>query len=201
MPPAGEVQAAGAAPRRSGRIPPREPARSALARVLQRHVATETEMSSNLARPPSYLHSVQSIEIDAPVTTVFSRWTRYEELPLLTRSVRRIKCIDASQILWDAEVGGRQVVWEARVVEEVPQKLVRWESRWGASHRGEVRFEALGDGRTRLEVEIVFRPRGLIERLGARLGLMDLHLRRDLECFRYALEREAREPSPAEGSA
>lgn len=158
-------------------------------------------MSWNIGKPSEHFRSVQSIEIDAPVEAVFSRWTRYEELPPLTRSVRRIKCIDASQILWDAEIGGRQVVWEARVLESVPQKIVRWESRWGAPNRGEVRFEVLADDRTRLEVEIGFRPRSLLERLGARLGLMDLHLKRDLECFRYGLEREVRERSPAEGSA
>lgn len=144
-------------------------------------------------------HAIASTEIDAPTDAVFDRWTRYEELPRLTRSVRRVKCIDASQILWDAEIAGRQVVWEARVVEHVPPKLVRWESRWGAANRGEVRFEVLSDGGTRLEVEIEFRPRSLLERLGARLGLLDLPLRRDLERFRYAVEREARQ-SPA-GSA
>jgi uncharacterized membrane protein len=157
-------------------------------------------MSSNLAKPSEF-RSVQTIEITAPAADVFRRWTRYEELPRLTYGVRRVKCIDASQILWDAEIGGRQVVWEARVVEHVPQKLVRWESRWGAPNRGEVRFEVLADGRTRLEVEIEFRPRGLLERLGARLGMMDRHLKRDLECFRYALEKEARQSSPAEASA
>jgi len=158
-------------------------------------------MFSNLAKPPERFHSVQSIEIAAPVDAVFLRWTRYEELPQLTHSVRRVKCIDARQILWDAEIGGRQVVWEARVVECVPQKLVRWESRWGAPNRGEARFEVLVDGRTRFEVEIEFRPRSPLERLGARLGLMDRHLRRDLERFRYAVERDLREPSPARGSA
>jgi uncharacterized membrane protein len=151
-------------------------------------------------RSPSF-RSVQSIEIDAPVEAVFARWTRYEELPRFIRSVRRVKCIDASQILWDAEIGGRQVVWEARVLESVPQKLVRWESRWGAANRGEVRFEVLPGGRTRLEVEVEIRPQGLLERLGARLGLLDLHLKRDLERFAYAVEREIRESPPAPGPA
>ena len=158
-------------------------------------------MFSKLARPTRSFRSVQSIEIDAPVAAVFARWTRYEELPRFSLSVRRVKCIDASQILWDAEIGGRQVVWEARVLESVPQKRVRWESRSGAPNRGEVHFEVLPDGRTRLEVDIEFRPRTLSERLGARLGLVDLHLRRDLERFRHVVEQGSPELASARGRA
>lgn len=132
---------------------------------------------------------IESVEIDAPVDRVFALWTRYEELPGRTGSVRRVKCIDPSQILWDVDVGGRQLVWEAGVVECVPQKLVRWKTRWGASHRGELRFESLPDDRTRLEVEIEYRPRGLIEHLGAWLGLVDHQVHRELCRFRYSVER------------
>jgi uncharacterized membrane protein len=131
---------------------------------------------------------IESIEMDAPVDRVFARWTHYEELPRLLGSVRRVKCIDASQILWDVDIAGRQLVWEARVVECVPQKLVRWESHWGASHRGELRFEALPGGRSRLEVEIELHPRGLLEYLGAWLGLVDRQVRRDLGRFRHRVE-------------
>jgi uncharacterized membrane protein len=137
---------------------------------------------------------IESVDIDAPVDRVFALWTRYEELPGRTGGVRRVKCIDASQILWDVDIGGRQLVWEASIVECVPPKLLRWETRWGASHRGQLRFEALPGDRTRLKVEIDYRPQGLIEHLGAWLGIVDHHVSRELRRFRQAVERSADRP-------
>lgn len=131
----------------------------------------------------------ESIEIDEGVACVFAHWDRVEDFPLFMDSVRRTKRIDAERVLWDVDISGHQVVWEARIVERIPEKLIRWESSWGASHAGEARFEALVDERTRLTIAIEFRPQGRLERLGARIGLTDLQLRRDLERFRHYVER------------
>lgn len=136
----------------------------------------------------------EDIEICAPTARVYERWTRYEDLPRLLENVRRIQRIDEQRVLWDADVAGRQVVWEARIVEQVPPKRVRWESTWGAANRGEASFEELSDGRTRLTIEMVFETGGPLEALGARLGLVDLQVRRDLSRFRDALEAERRDP-------
>jgi uncharacterized membrane protein len=132
----------------------------------------------------------EEIEIGAPTAVVYERWNRYEDLPDLLENVRRIHRIDEQRVLWEADVAGRQVVWEARIVEQVPPKRVRWESTWGAANRGEVSFEELPDDRTRVTIEMVFETDGPLEALGARLGLVDLQVRRDLARFRDALESE-----------
>jgi uncharacterized membrane protein len=131
------------------------------------------------------------IEIAAPVEQVFGQWSQYETFPYVVESVRRIKRVDDQHILWDVDIAGRQVVWVARVVEYDPEKRIRWRSDEGASHSGEVRFEALPGDRTRLSVEMAFRPRGVLETLGARLGLVDAQVGRDLACFRRFVERRA----------
>lgn len=125
---------------------------------------------------------------------VFARWSRCEDFPGLMESVRRTKRIDERRSLWDVDILGRQVVWEAQLVESVPQERIRWASSWGAPHAGEVRFEALAEGGTRVSVAIEYRPRGLVEQLGARLGVVDLHVQRDLALFRRSVEREPVRP-------
>lgn len=142
----------------------------------------------------------RSIEIDAERERVFERWTRYEDLPSVMESVRRIKCIDPRRLLWDVDVGGRQVVWEARVVEAIPGSLVRWRSTWGTPNAGAVSFEALPDRGTHLRVEIEFEPRGLLENLGARLRLVDAHVDRDLSCFKKFVESLPRDEDLAHAS-
>ena len=132
--------------------------------------------------------TIRSIDLEAPVDRVYRLWARYEDLPRILESVRRTQCITQTRVLWDVDLAARQVVWEARIVEQIPDKLVRWESTWGARNAGLVRFEALGERSTRLTVEIRYEPRSLVERLGARLGLVDRHVRRDLARFRAFVE-------------
>jgi len=140
----------------------------------------------------------RSIEIEAPRASVFAWWTRYETLPRILDSVRRAKCVNGSHALWDVEIAGRQLVWESEFVER-PGRSVRWRSVWGARTRGELRLVDLGEGRTRLEVEIEYHPRGWLERLGARLGVVEACVTHDLARFRRFAEARARAERNAAG--
>jgi uncharacterized membrane protein len=142
---------------------------------------------------PGTLRTRCSIEIDAAVPEVFGAWSRFEELPRWTAGLRHAKRIDARHILWDAEIFGHQVVWEAEIVELVPDKRIRWASCRGAPNAGEVTFEELPGGRTRVSVDVRYRPQGFLERTGARLGLLTLRIRRDLDRLRRVVEAA---PSP-----
>jgi uncharacterized membrane protein len=133
----------------------------------------------------------RKVEIDVAVDLVYAQWCRWEEMPYIMDGVRRTKVVDAAHVLFDAEVAGRQVVWEAEIVERVPEKLIRWESRWGASNAGEVRFSAPSERRTQLSVMIEFEPRSWLGRVGAWLGLVGLQLQHDLSCFGAFVERAA----------
>lgn len=132
-----------------------------------------------------------AIEIDAPVDRAFALWTRYESLPRLLESVRRTKIIDDRRVLWDVDIGGQQLVWEARILALEPDTRIRWESTWGTPNRGELCFERLLGERARMTVSIDYGPRGLLEHIGARLGLVDWNVRRDLERFRRFAESPA----------
>ena len=116
-------------------------------------------------------------EIDVEPGRAFELWTRYSDLPRAIACVRRIQRIGAGRTLWDVDVGGYQLVWEAWVTEQSPGRSLRWTSRWGTPNQGEIRFEPLPDGRSRAIVEIEYAPSGLLERLGARLGIV----RREIE--------------------
>lgn len=135
-----------------------------------------------------HFHLVETLVIDADVGRVFAQWRHFEALPRIMENVRRSRCITPDRVLWDVDINGHQVVWEAHIIACVPEKLIRWESTWGAPNWGEVRFEALPGPRTRLGVEIEYQPQGLLEHIGARLGLADLHVRRDMDRFRRHVE-------------
>jgi uncharacterized membrane protein len=131
----------------------------------------------------------ESIEIDADVGSTFAGWSHFEDFPRFLHSIRRTRRIDAQRFLWDIDIAGHQVVWDARIVERVPAKLVRWQSSDDAPDRGEIQFQALEPGRSRLTVEIAFWPRRMLARLFAHLGLVDRIVHRELERFRDFVER------------
>ena len=152
---------------------------------------------TNIERQARRTRYSTSIDIDAPVAVVFACWDRVEDFPRVMENVRRTKRIDEHTVLWDVDMLGRQLVWEARVLEREPDKRIRWTSRWGAPNSGEVRFEPLPGERTRLSLDLSYQPRGVLERLGARMGVLDHHVHRDLLMFRRYVEgRAMQQPSP-----
>jgi uncharacterized membrane protein len=138
--------------------------------------------------PLERFHVRQSIETDAPVESVYALWIHYEDFPHLTESVRHTKCVGEHRVVWDIDIKGRQVVWEAQIVEAVAQELVRWESRWGARNSGTVRFERFPGDRTRLTVEIEYERQGFVEHLGSRCGVVDHCAQSDLDRIRNFAE-------------
>jgi uncharacterized membrane protein len=163
------------------------------------HLRESMQMLLTGSAPPS-CRARAAVEIEAPVARVFAHWMRHERL---ARSLPNVKRVERSgnRVRWYVEIGGREVAWEAQIVELVPDKFVRWESRRGARHHGEVRFDALPGERTHLSVEIAYWPRDFVERLGASLGVVDLRLRRNLEAFRRFIERLPRYPYPTSATS
>ena len=140
----------------------------------------------------------ESTEIQAPLARVYDAWSHYERLPSCMESVRRTKQIDSGRVLWDVDIAGHQLVWESRILEVVSKKIIRWESSSGTELAGQVRFEAIDANRTRLAVEIEFRPKGIVESLGARLGYADRAVRRDLASFRRYVQQIVRQAASRE---
>jgi uncharacterized membrane protein len=128
---------------------------------------------------------------------VHARWIRYEDFPRMTRGVRRVKQLDERHVLWDAQVAGRQQVWESEIVRHVPFERIVWRSRIGAVNEGIVRFEPAGEERTIVTLQLWYRPCGLLERLGDRLGLLHQQVRSDLARLARSLAAAHRELEPA----
>ena len=141
---------------------------------------------------PPYSHAIRSsVDIDSAPDRVFELWLRLERLPQVLESIQRVQRVSERRTLWDADVYGRQFVWEAEVTLDEPTRRLSWKSRAGAPNQGNVQALDLPGGATRLEVEIHCQPRGLLEKLGARLGLLRRLVDRELERFRVHAEGKA----------
>lgn len=98
----------------------------------------------------------RTVTIKAPVDRVYRWWARWEHMPEFWPRLHEIKRTGPFSSLWRTEdEAGRPHEWEVEIVEDLPQRRIRWEStRRGHLHRGQADFEALAEDKTRLHLVI-----------------------------------------------
>jgi len=138
----------------------------------------------------------QSIEVDRPVRTVYNQWTQFEEFPSFMKGVESVTQSDDTHLHWVAEIGGKRHEWDAEITEQTPDQRVSWVSIDGHGTGGVVSFESIGDGRTRVTVEMAHETEGIVESVGSALGFDDRQVKGDLERFKEVIESR-----PAESGA
>jgi uncharacterized membrane protein len=106
----------------------------------------------------------KTITVDAPVSTVFDFWTRYENFPRFMSRVMEVRPGSRDgQSHWKVTgPGGVPVEFDAEVSAFVPNEVFAWRTVQGATiaHSGIVRFEPLGEGRTRVDIRMSYNPPG-----------------------------------------
>jgi uncharacterized membrane protein len=130
----------------------------------------------------------ERIEVDVPVRVAYDQWTQFESFPEFMDGVDKVEQLDDTTLEWTATIAGKTKHWRARIVEQRPDELVSWQSIDGARNDGTVRFEPLGDDRTRIELELDVEPDGIVEQAGDALGVVERRVRGDLERFRNFIE-------------
>ena len=62
---------------------------------------------------------VESIDVTAPVSTVYNQWTQFEEFPRFMEGVESVTQTDDTHLHWVAEVAGREMEWDAEITEQL----------------------------------------------------------------------------------
>jgi uncharacterized membrane protein len=135
----------------------------------------------------------ESIEVDAPVTTVYNQWTQFEEFPRFMEGVDSIQQLEDRRLHWIASFGGKRHEWDAEIVDQTPDTRVAWRDVTGMTNEGEVTFEPLGTDRTRVNVRMDWEPEGVREKIGAALGFDDRRVKGDLARFKSFIEERGAE--------
>jgi len=131
----------------------------------------------------------QEIEVEVPVSTAYNQWTQFEEFPNFMEGVDEVKQLDDTLLRWAATVAGKKAEWDAKIIEQEPDSRIIWESVDGKQTRGTVTFEPAGAGsRTRIRLNMSYRPEGVAEKVGSAVGLDERRVRGDLERFRELIE-------------
>jgi uncharacterized membrane protein len=135
----------------------------------------------------------QSIEVDAPVRTVYDQWTQFEEFPRFMEGIDEVTHLDATHLHWKASVGGKTNEWDAEITEQLPDKRVAWKSTSGTANAGVVTFHRLDEHRTKVLVQLDWEPDGVVETLGSAVGSDSRRVQGDLERFKELVESRGAE--------
>jgi hypothetical protein len=120
---------------------------------------------------------------------VYNQWTQFEDFPQFMSGVTSVTQLGDDRLEWVAEIAGVRRRWEARILEQVPERKIVWAATEGATNAGAVTFQDLG-GRTVVHLSLEYEPEGLVEKVGDKLNVVENRAKGDLERFKTFVESE-----------
>ncbi len=88
----------------------------------------------------------KTVLVNVPVSRAYNQWTQFEEFPRFMGGVKSVTQLADDRLDWVAEIAGVRRRWEARILEQLPDRKVAWAATEGATNAGSVTFEDLGGG-------------------------------------------------------
>jgi uncharacterized membrane protein len=141
---------------------------------------------------PQRVH--ESIEVQAPLEDVFQYWANFENFPNIMSNVEEVRMTGQDTSHWKIQGPlGTDVEFDARTTEMDPNRGIGWNSVEGeVQTSGEVRFEEVAPGRTRIDVTMNYAdpPGGKVGEVAANvISNPERQMREDLENFARMVER------------
>jgi uncharacterized membrane protein len=128
------------------------------------------------------------VDVRVPAGDAYAHWWRSFEQGELSEDVESVEPVGPQRYRWRASVAGVGEEWVAEVTERIPGRRIAWTSRAGAGNAGCVTFHRLAEQQTRVMLQLEIRPEGLLEKLGAWVGVVDRRVDAALEAFKDRLE-------------
>ena len=142
----------------------------------------------------------EQIEVDVPVSTAYNQWTQFEEFPKFMEGVERVEQLDDTLLHWVGNVAGKRAEWDAKILEQEPDRKISWKSVGGKPTEGTVLFEPAGPSKTKVRLQMRYQPEGIREKVGSVAGLDKRRIRGDLERFQELVERRGEETGAQTGA-
>jgi uncharacterized membrane protein len=135
----------------------------------------------------------KSIDVNVPVRTAYDQWTQFEDFPKFMEGVKEVRQLDDKHLFWHADIGGKDVTWNAEITEQVPDKRIAWHSTSGARNDGIVTFMPEGNDRTRVTLRLDYDPQGAVENMGSATGVVGHRVEGDLKRYKDYIESRGHE--------
>jgi uncharacterized membrane protein len=136
---------------------------------------------------------MESVDVNVPVRRAYDQWTQFETFPKFMEGVKQVRQLDDRTLEWVADVAGKEKRWKAKITEQEPDQRIAWTSTEGARNAGVVTFHRLGEGRSRVTLQLDVEPEGPLESAGDALGVVKHRVKDDMERFKKFIESRGTE--------
>ena len=130
----------------------------------------------------------QAVDIGAPLTVVYNRWTGFEDWPDFMHRLESAEQVDETTVAFSTKIWGIHRRFEAEIVEQRPNERIKWNVTEGVAHTGVVTFHELADRLTRVQVDVDIEPHGMLEKMARGMRFAKRAVRADLHRFRAVVE-------------
>jgi uncharacterized membrane protein len=136
----------------------------------------------------------QSIDVDVDVSTAYNQWTQFETFPQFMSGVESITQLDDTRTHWVTSIAGVEREFDAEISEQHPDERIAWRSVDGeAKHAGVVTFHRLEAAKTRVMLQLDWKPTGVAEKVASAVNIDDHQVKKDLEHFKELIESRGNE--------
>jgi uncharacterized membrane protein len=132
----------------------------------------------------------QSVDIGAPLETVYNQWTQFEDWPDFMHRVVRVTQEDDCTVSIAVKIWGKTKEFKAEIETQRPDEIVKWRASEGMTHTGVVTFHELAPRLTRVLLGLDVEPGGWLEKAARGLRHMKRAARGDLHRFKAFVEME-----------
>jgi uncharacterized membrane protein len=130
----------------------------------------------------------QSVDIAAPIETVYNQWTQFEEWPTFMHRVTRVTQEDDCTVSFATKIWAKTKEFTANIETQRPNERIKWSVSQGMTHTGVVTFHELGPNLTRVMFSFDLDPGGLIEKAARGMRHVKRAARADLHRFKAMIE-------------
>jgi uncharacterized membrane protein len=137
-------------------------------------------------------HTVQ-IEVAVPIDRVWGMWSDLTQMPRWMKWIEGVSIdpADPTISIWKLGSGGLVFNWKSRIIKQVPNQIIQWESIDGLPNRGAIRFYDRGESGSIVKMTIAYAIPSIVKQIMSGLSLgpvVESTLQADLNRFRdYAL--------------
>jgi len=154
--------------------------------------------SSRTSTTSKEAHVDESIVINRPSRELYDFWRNFENLPQFMNNIKSVDTLDQKRSHWVIKApAGTSVEFDSRVVDDIPGRMISWQSEEDATvpNRGRVEFiETAAGNATNVRVTLSYEPpAGTAGRLVAALFQREpsVQAREDLQRLKELMENRS----------
>ena len=98
----------------------------------------------------------ESILVSVPISTAYNQSTQFQEFPQFMAGIKSVRQLSEDRMEWVAEIASVRRRWEAKILEQIPDRKIAWAAIEGATNAGAVTFEDLAGGQTSVRLSLKY---------------------------------------------